>query len=144
MGENSRVKELENVLLNQIEKLNDDSIFDTEEKAKLMFEKSRVISDLSQNFTDIQRLKLEVVRYAETNRTLYTNYLGIEQWLELTIKINIVEVKETLHINWTKLPPFIMVIVLIMTFAEAVINDKKGEWKVIMILQEVLDKEENA
>lgn len=79
MGENSRVKELENVLLNQIEKLNDDSIFDTEEKAKLMFEKSRVISDLSQNFTDIQRLKLEVVRYAETNRTLYTNYLGIEQ-----------------------------------------------------------------
>ena len=144
MGENSRVKELENVLLNQIEKLNDDSIFDTEEKAKLMFEKSRVISDLSQNFTDIQRLKLEVVRYAETNRTLYTNYLGIEQWLELTIKINIVEVEETLHINWTKLPPFIMVIVLIMTFAEAVINDKKGEWKVIMILQEVLDKEENA
>ena len=80
MGENIRIKQLENVLLNQIEKLNDDSIFDTEEKAKLMFEKSRVISDLSQNFTDIQRIKLEVVRYAETNRTLYTNYLGIEQW----------------------------------------------------------------
>lgn len=78
MGENSRVKELENVLLNQIEKLNDDSIFDTEEKAKLMFEKSRAISDLSRNFTDIQRIKLEVVQYAENNKTLYTNYLGID------------------------------------------------------------------
>lgn len=78
MAENSRIKELENVLLDQIEKLNDDSIFDDEEKAKIMIEKSKAISELSKNFTDIQRMKLEVVRHAENNGTLYTKYLGIE------------------------------------------------------------------
>lgn len=78
MAENSKIKELENVLLDQIEKLNDDSIFDDEEKAKIMIEKSKAISDLSRNFTEIQRMKLEFVRHAEHNGTLYTKYLGIE------------------------------------------------------------------
>ena len=78
MAANSRIKELENVLLDQIEKLNDDSIFDDEEKAKIMIEKSKAISDLSRNFTEIQRMKLEVVKHAETHGTVYTKYLGIE------------------------------------------------------------------
>lgn len=78
MAANSRIKELENVLLDQIEKLNDDSIFDDEEKAKIMIEKSKAISDLSRNFTEIQRMKLEVVKHAENSGTSYTKYLGIE------------------------------------------------------------------
>lgn len=78
MAGNSKVKELENVLLDQIEKLNDDSLFEDEGKAKLIIEKSKAISDLSRNFTEIQRMKLEVVRHAENNGTLYTKYLGIE------------------------------------------------------------------
>lgn len=78
MAGNSKIKELENVLLDQIEKLNDDSLFEDEEKAKIMIEKSKAISDLSKNFTEIQRMKLEVVRHAENNGTLYTKYLGIE------------------------------------------------------------------
>lgn len=75
---NNRIKELENVLLDQIEKLNDDSIFEEEERAKIMIEKSKAISELSKNFTDIQRIKLEVVRQAENSGTSYTKYLGIE------------------------------------------------------------------
>ena len=75
---NSRITELENVLLDQIEKLNDDSLFEEEEKAKIMIEKSKAISELSKNFTDIQRMKLEVVRHAENSGTSYTKYLGIE------------------------------------------------------------------
>lgn len=76
---NSRIKELENVLLDQIEKLNDDSLFEEEEKAKIMIEKSKAISELSKNFTEIQKMKLEVVRYAENTGNLYTKYLGIEE-----------------------------------------------------------------
>lgn len=75
---NIRIKELENVLLDQIEKLNDDSLFEEEEKAKIMIEKSKAISELSKNFTEIQKMKLEVVRHAENTGTLYTKYLGIE------------------------------------------------------------------
>lgn len=74
----NRLMELENVLLDQIEKLNDDSIADDTEQAKVMIEKSKAISDLSRNFTEIQRLKLDVVKHAENNGTLYTKYLGIE------------------------------------------------------------------
>lgn len=78
MAGNSKIKELENVLLDQIEKLNDDSLFEEEEKAKIMIEKSKAISELSKNFTEIQKMKLEVVRHAENTGTLYTKYLGIE------------------------------------------------------------------
>ena len=79
MAGNSKIKELENVLLDQIEKLNDDSLFEEEEKAKIMIEKSKAISELSKNFTEIQKMKLEVVRYAENTGNLYTKYLGIEE-----------------------------------------------------------------
>lgn len=78
MAGNSKIKELENVLLDQIEKLNDDSLFEEEEKAKIMIEKSKAISELSKNFTEIQKMKLEVVRHAENTGNLYTKYLGIE------------------------------------------------------------------
>lgn len=74
----NRLMELENVLLDQIEKLNDDSIANDTEQAKTMIEKSKAISELSRNFTEIQRLKLDVVKHAENNGTLYTKYLGIE------------------------------------------------------------------
>lgn len=70
--------ELENVLLDQIEKLNDDSICEDIEQAKIMVERSKAISELSRNFTEIQKTKLDIVRHAENNGNLYSKYLGIE------------------------------------------------------------------
>lgn len=71
--------ELENVLLDQIEKLNDDSICEDIEQAKVLVERSKAISELSRNFTEIQKTKLDIVRHAEINGNLYTKYLGIEE-----------------------------------------------------------------
>ena len=42
-----KLNELENTLLEQMEKLNDDSWADDSEKAQMMIEKSKVMSDLA-------------------------------------------------------------------------------------------------
>lgn len=74
----SKITELENVLLNQIEMLNEEGILDNPEEAKIVIEKSKAISDLTRNFTDIQRMKLEVVKVAMSENGIYDQYLGIE------------------------------------------------------------------
>ncbi|MBP3773438.1 MAG: hypothetical protein J6I53_12265 [Treponema sp.] len=47
MAKKMSVKELEDVLLDQIEKLNDDSIMDDPEKAKILIDKSKSMTDLT-------------------------------------------------------------------------------------------------
>ena len=61
------IKELEATLLDQIEKLNDDSIADSEESCRALIEHSNAMSDLSNSYIGIQRLKLDVVKTLEKN-----------------------------------------------------------------------------
>lgn len=70
-------QELENVLMDQIEKLNDDSIGGDAENIKLMIERSKAISELTKNVVEMNRFKLDVVKAAETTGGLYDEYLGI-------------------------------------------------------------------
>lgn len=52
-----KLDELENTLLDQIEKLNDDSLADDPEKAQMMIEKSKVMSDLAGRLNEMNGLK---------------------------------------------------------------------------------------
>lgn len=72
------IKELEKTLLDQIEKLNDDSIADSEETCRALIERSNAMSDLTNSYIGIQRLKLDVVKTLENNGGLYEEYLGID------------------------------------------------------------------
>ena len=80
------VSELENVILDQIEKLNQDDVMAKPKEAELLISRSKVISDLSNNFIEIQkpkldaqRIKIEAVKVAQDAKGLgYENYLGIE------------------------------------------------------------------
>lgn len=74
-----KLNELENVLLDQIEKLNDDSIGDDVEAVKNMVERSKAISSLTDNIMELNRFKLDVVKHCEQDGTLYEQFLGIEQ-----------------------------------------------------------------
>lgn len=71
-------KELESVLLDQIEKLNDDSIGEDIEATKAMVERSKAISELAKNVCEMNRLKLDIVKECNSNGGLYEQYLGIE------------------------------------------------------------------
>ncbi len=81
------VSELENVILDQIEKLNQDDVMAKPKEAELLISRSKVISDLSNNFIEIQktkldaqRIKIEAVKVAQDAKGLgYENYLGIEK-----------------------------------------------------------------
>ena len=75
-----RTDELEKVLLDQIEKLNDDSVMDEPEKARILVERSRYMSDLANSFIELNRLKLDIVKEMSRNRgsEIYANYLGVE------------------------------------------------------------------
>lgn len=73
-----KINELENVLLDQIEKLNDDTIFEDKEKAGILVERSKAISSLTQNFVNVQNMKLNVVKTLSENGGIYESYLGIE------------------------------------------------------------------
>ena len=73
-----KIDELENTLLDQIEKLNDDSLAEDVDKAKIMIEKSKVMSDLAGRVTELNRLKLDVYREANENGGIYEKFLGIE------------------------------------------------------------------
>lgn len=74
----TRFEELENVLLNQIEMLNDESILTDKESATIAIEKSKAISDLTGNFTELQKMKLDIVKTAMKERGVYDKYLGLE------------------------------------------------------------------
>lgn len=71
-------KELESVLLDQIEKLNDDSIGEDIEATKAMVERSKAISELAKNVCEMNRLKLDIVKECNSNGGLYEQYLGVE------------------------------------------------------------------
>lgn len=75
-----RIKELETTLLDQIEKLNDDSLFDDEVSAKILIERSKAISALTDSFVEVSRVKLDIVKEMNNNGGIpaYEQYLGIE------------------------------------------------------------------
>ena len=70
--------ELEKTLLDQIEKLNDDSLADDPDKARLMIDKSRAMSDLAGKAIEMNRLKLDIYKEANANGGIYEKMLGIE------------------------------------------------------------------
>lgn len=74
----NKVKELEETILNQIEALNDDSLSDDEEKAQRMIDRSKAISELTNSFVSVQRMKLDVVKELNKNGSVYEEYLGIK------------------------------------------------------------------
>lgn len=76
----NRTKELENVLLDQIEKLNDDSIFKDPDEAKTLIERSKAISALTDSFVEVSRVKLDAVRELNKSGAIpaYERFLGIE------------------------------------------------------------------
>ena len=74
----TNIKELESVLLDQIEKLNDDSISEDEEKAKILIERSKAISELTKSYVEVNRMKLDVVKELNKGGSLYEGYLGID------------------------------------------------------------------
>ena len=54
--------ELEKTLLDQIEKLNDDSLFDDKEAVEKLIERSKAISELTGSYINLQRNKLDAQR----------------------------------------------------------------------------------
>ena len=78
MARQMKVQELENVLLDQIEKLNDDSLMDDPEKAKILIERSQSMANLTNAYIGVNRMKLDVVKELNKGGTLYEKYLGIE------------------------------------------------------------------
>lgn len=78
MSKSGYIEELEKVLLNQIEMLNEEGILDDPDEVKSAVEKSKAISSLVSNFTDIQRMKIEAVKVAIQGNGLYDKYIGIE------------------------------------------------------------------
>lgn len=74
----TRFVELELVLLNQIEMLNDESILTDKESATIAIEKSKAISDLTGNFTELQKVKLDIVKTVMKEKGVYDKYLGLE------------------------------------------------------------------
>ena len=73
-----KAQELENVLLDQIEKLNDDSVMDDPEKAKILIERSQSMANLTNAYIGVNRMKLDIVKELNKGGTLYEKYLGIE------------------------------------------------------------------
>ena len=78
MAKQMKVQELENVLLDQIEKLNDDSVMDDPEKAKILIERSQSMANLTNAYIGVNRMKLDIVKELNKGGTLYEKYLGIE------------------------------------------------------------------
>lgn len=74
----NRLQELENVLLDQIEKLNQDDIASDKEAAQVLIERSQAMSNLANSYISINRLKLDVVKELNNSGGFYKDYLGIE------------------------------------------------------------------
>ena len=74
------INELEKVLMDQIEKLNDDSIGEDAEQTRLIVDRSKAMSDLTNNIMAVNRFKLDVVKQLSESGTIpaYEKYLGIE------------------------------------------------------------------
>lgn len=70
--------EMEKTLLDQIEKLNDDSIASDPEAAKVMIERNKAIGSLASQVTEINKLKLDIYKEANANGGIYEKFLGIE------------------------------------------------------------------
>lgn len=70
--------ELEKTLLDQIEKLNDDSLAEDPDKARLMIDKSKAMSELAGKAIEMNRLKLDIYKEANQNGGIYEKLLGIE------------------------------------------------------------------
>ena len=83
----TKIEELEKTLLDQIEKLNDDTIFEDKEKVGILVERSKAISSLTQNFVNVQNMKLNVVKTLSDNGGLYENYLGVEDKTKWKLKL---------------------------------------------------------
>lgn len=66
-----KILELENVLLDQLEKLNDDSLNTSEEELNRVLNKSKAISALADNVIELNRLKLDIVKASESNDLVY-------------------------------------------------------------------------
>lgn len=81
-----KIEELENTLLDQIEKLNQDDILKAPEECDRLIARSKAMSELTDSIIDIQRVKIdaqrvkiEAVKVAQDACGLgYENYLGIE------------------------------------------------------------------
>lgn len=81
-----KIEELENTLLDQIEKLNQDDVLINPEEADRLIARSKAMSELTDSLIDIQRVKIdaqrvkiEAVKVAQDACGLgYENYLGIE------------------------------------------------------------------
>ena len=82
----TRTQELEDIILEQIEKLNQDDIMSTPEELKNLLDRSKAISELTDSLINIQRTKIdaqrvriEAVRVAKDQQGLgYEKYLGIQ------------------------------------------------------------------
>lgn len=82
------ITELEKVLLDQIEKLNDDSIMEEPEQAKMLIDRSNSISSLANSFMSIQKTKLDIVKELNKNGGLYESYLGIKDDAQKALPCN--------------------------------------------------------
>lgn len=58
----TKAEELENVILEQIELLGDDSVFDDGEKLDRLIRRSNAMSELSENWIKIQQMKADEKR----------------------------------------------------------------------------------
>lgn len=78
MAKKNMMIELEEVLLNQIEMLNDDSLNTDKEAAMIAVKKSETISKLADNLITINDQKIRIVQELNKNGNLYPDILGIE------------------------------------------------------------------
>ena len=70
--------ELEKVLLDQIEKLNQDDLMADPESAKILIDKSHAMSELAGQYITMQNTKLAIVKELNNGGTIYEKFLGIE------------------------------------------------------------------
>jgi hypothetical protein len=90
------IKELEISILDQIQKLNDDSIMADAEDAKQLIERSKAMSDLTNSYIEIQKTKLDAQRIKiETVRVIHQTSIGIKYEDEKVKKYLGIEFKDS-------------------------------------------------
>ena len=72
------LSELEKTLLDQIEKLNDDTIESSPEQVQALIARSEAMSNLATQVVNLQQLKIEAVKVMDRANGDYAKYLGIE------------------------------------------------------------------
>mgnify|MGYP007101837787 CR=1 FL=1 len=91
----TRIQELENLLLDQIEKLNQDDVLNKPDELQGLLDRSKAITELTDSLLDVQRLKIdtqrvkiEAVKVAKDQQGLgYDKYLGISADSNDTLRI---------------------------------------------------------